>query len=114
MDDAVAGHGDGVPQTLILEEVNQLRSLFRTFWERNRPTGARIGAMPAAEDLAAIVHQGAQFSFRVLADGQDLKDGDVFGSRRAFGTRLIAGFTVQQWAYVIGTKPAPADPGRKG
>ena len=114
MDDAIDGLGDGVPQTLVLEEVNQLFALFRAHWDQVKPVGARIGDLPAWLDIKAVLHQGAQFGFRVIVDGQDLNAAVLFGSRHSFGTILMTGFTPKQWSYAVGTSPIPASPNRKG
>jgi hypothetical protein len=114
MDTTIAGHGDGTPHTLILEEIPQLYRLFHDHWSLTRPRGGLVTNMPPARDIAAILNQGAQFGFRVLLGGQDLKDQLLFGYRHAFGLALMAGYTPAQWAYTIGTKPAPLPPPPRG
>jgi hypothetical protein len=114
MDAAIAGHGDGTPHTLVLEEANQLHALFRDYWEAMKDPGQRVTDAPPWVAVRAVLHQGAQFGYRVIVGGQDLKDNVLFGSRYSFGTILMTGFTRAQWAYAVGTVPIPAAPTRKG
>lgn len=114
MDQAIAGAGDGLPHTLILEEINQLFALFRDHWEAIMEPRARVTDVPAWRDVRAVLHQGAQFGYRVIVGGQDLKDSVLFGTRYSFGTILMTGFTPRQWGYAVGTLPVPPAPTRKG
>ena len=102
------------PHKLVLEEINQLFALFRSHWEDAKETGQRITDVPAWRDVKAILHQGAQFGYTVMVDGQDLTAQVLFGSRSQFGTILMTGFTPKQWGYVVGTTPIPPSPTRKG
>lgn len=114
MDDAIDGLGDGIPHTLVLEEINQLFALLRAWWDQRKPPGARITDNPAWLDVKAVLFQGPQFGYRVIVDGQDLNAQALFGTRHSFGTILMTGFTPKQWGYAVGTSPVPASPTRKG
>ena len=102
------------PHTLILEEINQLFSLFRDFWEHEKEPKQRITDVPAWRFVKDVVHQGAQFGYRVVVGGQDLKDNVLFGARSQFGLILMTGFTPKQWGYAVGTTPVPRSPSGKG
>ena len=117
MDQAIAENRygwDGThPHLLMLEEVNRLFSLFRRTWEKQKGPDQRITEVPPWEDVKDILHQGAQFGYYVVVDGQDLKDQVLFGARDAFG-QIIGAFTPKQWGYVVGTTPVPPMPDQRG
>ena len=108
------GAKQGMPHTLILEEINQLFSLFREHWEQVKEPKDRITDVPAWRDVKAVLHQGGQFGYRVVVGGQDLKDNVLFGARSQFGVILMTGFTPKQWGYAVGTTPVPKSPSSKG
>jgi hypothetical protein len=113
MDEAIAGRGDGRVHLLILEEINQLFALFRDYWEGIKERDQLITNVPAWVNVRAVLHQGAQFGFYVLVDGQDLDARSLFGARHCFGTILLTGYTENQWRNVA-PRPVPPSPERKG
>lgn len=121
MDAAIDGrpvldaYGRPRPHTLILEEANQLFALFRERWELIKEPGQRVTDVPAWRDVKAVLHQGAQFGYRVVVDGQDLTQQVMFGMRASFGTILVTGYTQPQYRYVTGQSAnIPPSPTRRG
>jgi hypothetical protein len=114
MDAEIAGYGDGKPRKLILEECNQLHDLFRDHWLPRKGPGELLTNPPPVQDIKAVLHQGGQFGYTVLADGQDLKANILFGARSQFGCVLMGNFKPPQWRYVAQTTPIPNPPTRRG
>jgi hypothetical protein len=120
MDRAIAGEpvrdsqGRPRPHKLVLEEINQLFELFRAHWEDIKDTKDRITAVPAWQDVKAVLHQGPQFGYSVIVDGQDLKDEVLFRARSQFGVTVMTRYTKRQWDYATGVTPMPPVPTRKG
>ena len=119
MDEAITEHERNplLPlshRLLIIEEINELWAMFRSHWELKKEPGQRITDVPAWRDVKAILHQGGQFGWRVIIDGQDLKAEVLFGSRYSFGNVGLFGWKAQQWRYCVGTTPVPPAPKKKG
>jgi hypothetical protein len=101
-------------EVLILDEANQLHALFRDHWETIKAPGQRLSDLPAWADCRAILHQGAQFGFRLIVAGQDIKDAVLFGARASFGTIVLCTWTPAQWQRLTSLRPVPDMPTRRG
>ncbi|MGH3378821.1 MAG: hypothetical protein ACRDP6_29245 [Actinoallomurus sp.] len=93
---------------LIIDEINQFAQMSLDYWraikEKKHPAQP-----PVWRDLAAIAWQGAQLRCNMVVVGQRLDAPSTGGTglRDSFGIRMLAGFTPQQWGFLVGTYPVP-------
>lgn len=93
---------------LIIDEINQFAAMSLDHWraikEKSDPAQP-----PVWRDLAAIAWQGAQLRCNMIVVGQRLDTAATGGAglRDSFGIRMLAGFTPQQWGFLVGTYPVP-------
>lgn len=89
------------PATLTIDEINQFAAMSLHHWRRVKEKGDP--AMPPVwEDIASVVWMGAQFRAQVHAAGQRLDHASLGGLRDSFAVRMLAGYTPQQYAFLIG------------
>jgi hypothetical protein len=93
---------------LILDEVNQFAAMSLDYW-RSIKEKKDPAQPPVWRDLAAIAWQGAQLRCNMVVVGQRLDSSATGGAglRDSFGIRMLAGFTPQQWNFLVGTYPIP-------
>jgi hypothetical protein len=93
---------------LILDEINQFAAMSLDYWRSIKEKGDPAQP-PVWRDLAAIAWQGAQLRCNMIVVGQRLDSSATGGAglRDSFGIRMLAGFTPQQWNFLVGTYPIP-------
>jgi len=89
---------------LILEEVNMFAAMSGQHWQRIKDK-SDPALPPVWNDIAKAVWTGAQFRVNVIADGQRLDGPTLKNLRDSFGVRLLAGFTPQQYNFLVGLAP---------
>ncbi len=88
---------------LIIDEVNQCSAMWDHHW---RQAGNK-GVPPVWDDIATVAWMGAQFRCNIMVVGQRLDGPTLKGLRDSFGVRLLAGYTPQQYAFLVGLPPYP-------
>lgn len=93
---------------LIVDEVNQFSGMSTDHWREIKEKGDPAQP-PVWRDLAAIGWMGAQFKCNMIVVGQRLDTTATGGQglRDSFGIRMLAGFTPQQWNFLVGSHPIP-------
>jgi hypothetical protein len=89
---------------LILEEVNMFAAMSGQYWQRIKDK-SDPALPPVWNDIAKAVWTGAQFRVNVIVDGQRLDGPTLKNLRDSFGVRLLAGFTPQQYSFLVGLSP---------
>ena len=89
---------------LIIDEVNQFAAMSAARW-REVKAKSDPALPPVWSDVAAVGWMGAQFKCNIIAVGQRLDQGALGGLRDSFGVRLLAGYTPQQYAFLVGLPP---------
>lgn len=90
--------------TLFIDEVNQFSAMSAQYWRRIKEKSDP--AMPPVwDDLAMLVWMGAQFCVNVVIDGQRLDGPTLKDLRDSFGVRLLAGYTPQQYKFLVDISP---------
>lgn len=89
---------------LVIDEINQFAAMTAMHWRATKQKGDPPIA-PVWNDLALVAWMGAQAKCNILAVGQDLKQDSIGGLRNSFGVRLLAGFTPQQYMFLVGLRP---------
>jgi hypothetical protein len=91
---------------LIIDEVNQCSAMWDHHWRKVKAKGDPA-TPPVWDDIAAVAWMGAQFRCNIVVVGQRLDAGVLKGLRDSFGVRLLAGYTPQQYAFLVGLPPYP-------
>lgn len=93
---------------LIVDEINQFAAMSLSYWRSIKEKGDPA-LPPVWADLAAIAWQGAQLKCNMIVVGQRLDSAATGGQglRDSFGIRMLAGYTPQQWGFLVGTHPIP-------
>jgi len=89
---------------LILEEVNMFAAMSGQHWQQIKEK-TDPALPPVWNDIAKAVWTGAQFRVNVIVDGQRLDGPTLKNLRDSFGVRLLAGFTPQQYNFLVGLSP---------
>jgi hypothetical protein len=91
---------------LVMDELNQLSAMWDHHWRQVKEK-SDPATPPVWDDVAAVAWMGAQFRCNIIGVGQRLDQGVLKGLRDSFGVRLLAGYTPQQYAFLVGLPPYP-------
>jgi hypothetical protein len=93
---------------LVIDELNQFSAMTAAVWRGMKEKGDPATA-PIWMVLAGLLWQGRAFNVHVIVVGQRLDERATggIGLRDSFGLRGLAGYTMQQWAMLVGTTPIP-------
>jgi len=91
---------------LVMDELNQFAAMSAAHW-REVKDKSDPALPPVWSDIAAVGWMGAQFRCNIVAVGQRLDQAAMGGLRDSFGVRLLAGYTPQQYAFLVGLPPYP-------
>lgn len=89
---------------LIIDEVSQCAGMWDAYW-REVKTRNDPAKPPVWGDVAASVWMGAQAHAHVIVAGQRLDYQILGGMLGSFGVRLLAGYTPQDYARLVGQTP---------
>jgi hypothetical protein len=92
------------PALLVIDEVSQFAGMSAMHW---RATKAKSDPAlpPVWNDVATAVWMGAQARAHVVVAGQRLDYAILGGMLGSFGVRLLAGYTPQDYARLVGQPP---------
>ncbi len=91
---------------LVIDEINQFAAMTAMLW-RQLKSKTDPALAPVWQDIASVLWMGGQFRCHVVVVGQRLDQGALGGLRDSFGVRLLAGYTPQQYAFLVGQAPYP-------
>ena len=91
---------------LVIDEVNMFSAMSDHYW-REIKDKSDPAVPPVWHDIAIVAWGGAQFRCNIVVVGQRLDGPTLKGLRDSFGIRLLAGFTPQQYQFLVGLPPVP-------
>lgn len=89
---------------LIIDEVSQCAGMWAAYWRQVKPPGAPAQP-PVWGDVATAVWMGAQAKAHVIVAGQRLDYAILGGMLGSFGVRMLAGYSPQDYARLVGQTP---------
>jgi hypothetical protein len=89
---------------LIIDEISQCAGMWDAYW-REIKTKSDPAKPPVWGDVAGSVWMGAQANAHVIVAGQRLDYQILGGMLGSFGVRMLAGYTPQDYARLVGQTP---------
>lgn len=91
-------------ELLIVDEVSLFAALSARLW-RVEKAKSDPALAPVWDDIAMSVFTGAQANARVFVAGQRIDFNTLGGTIGSYGVRLLAGYTAQDYARLVGVSP---------